>query len=77
MVLFIQGQLQGVEGGNNWLRHAKKSKLYSLDVLRDKQWSFGIIVLECDLNLPAETAYKAYEKRWEIEIVMWFYKSAC
>ena len=30
--------------------------------------------MECDLNLPAETAYKAYEKRWEIEIVMRFYR---
>ena len=61
----------------DWLRRAKKNKTYSLEVLREKQKSFGTIVLECDLNLPAETAYKAYEKRWEIEIVMRFYKSAC
>ena len=61
----------------DWLRHAKKNKSYSLEVLREKQQAFGTIVLECDLDLPAETAYKAYEKRWEIEIVMRFYKSAC
>ena len=61
----------------DWLRHAKKDGSYSLEVLRDKQRSFGTIVLECDLDLPAETAYKAYGKRWEIEIVMRFYKSAC
>ena len=61
----------------DWLRHVKKDGSYSLEVLRDKQRSFGTIVLECDLDLPAETAYKAYGKRWEIEIVMRFYKSAC
>ena len=61
----------------DWLRRAKKNKTYSLEVLREKQKTFGTIVLECDLDLPAETAYKAYEKRWEIEIVMRFYKSAC
>ena len=34
-------------------------------------------MLECDLDLPPETVYKAYEDRWEIEIVMRYYKSAC
>lgn len=61
----------------DWLRSAKKNKTYSLDTLRKKQLTFGTIVLECDLDLPAETVYKAYEKRWEIEVVMRFYKSAC
>jgi len=27
--------------------------------------------------LASETAYKAYDKRWEIEIAVRFYKSAC
>lgn len=61
----------------DWLCHAKKNESYSLEVLREKQKTFGTIVLECDLDLPAEIAYRAYEKRWEIEIVMRFYKSAC
>ena len=61
----------------DWLRRAKKNKTYSLEALREKQKSFGTIVLECDLDLPPETAYKAYDKRLEIEIVMRFYKSAC
>ena len=60
----------------DWLR-AKKNKTYSLDTLREKQKTFGTIVLESDLDLPSEIAYKAYEKRWEIEIVMRYYKSAC
>jgi hypothetical protein len=33
-------------------------------------FQIGTIVLECDLDLPPETAYKAYDSRWEIEIVM-------
>lgn len=61
----------------DWLHRAKKNNVYSLEALREKQRTFGTIVLECDLDVPAETAYKAYEKRWEIEIVMRFYKSAC
>lgn len=61
----------------DWLRRAKKNKTYRLEDLRKKQKTFGTIVLECDLDIPAETAYKAYEKRWEIEVVMRFYKSAC
>lgn len=60
-----------------WLRRARKNGTYSLATLREKQKTFGTIVLECDLDLPAETAYKAYGKRWEIEVVMRYYKSAC
>lgn len=62
---------------SDWLRRAKKNKSYSLELLREKQKSFGTIVLECDLDLPPEVAYKAYDKRWEIELVMRYYKSAC
>ena len=60
----------------DWLRRAKKNSTYSLEALREKQRSFGTIVLECDLDLSPAAAYKAYEKRWEIELVMRFYKSA-
>lgn len=61
----------------DWLRRAKKNKNYDPNSFREKQKTFGTVVLECDLDLPAEVAYKAYDKRWEIEIVMRFYKSAC
>lgn len=60
-----------------WLANAKKTKTYSLKVLHDKQKIFGTIVLECDLDMDPETAYKAYSKRWEIEIFMRYYKTAC
>ena len=61
----------------DWLRRARKNGDYSLEALREKQRSFGTVVLECDLALPPEIVYKAYEDRWEIEIVMRYYKSAC
>jgi len=61
----------------DWLRRAKKTESYDFEKLRGKQEVFGTVVLECDLDLPAEIIYKAYENRWEIEIVMRFYKSAC
>lgn len=55
----------------------KKAGTYDPDELREKQKSFGTIVLECDLDLLPETVYTAYDSRWEIEIVMRYYKSAC
>ena len=68
-------------GIDKWLysyrSRAKKEKTYSLENLREKQKTFGTIVLECDLDLPPEIAYKAYDKRWEIELVMRYYKSTC
>ena len=60
-----------------WLSKAVKDNCYDLEELRRKQKDFGTIVLESDLDLPPEIAYKAYDKRWEIELVMRFYKSAC
>ena len=38
---------------------------------------FGTIVLESDIDMTLEDAYKAYSQRWEIELVMRFYKQAC
>lgn len=61
----------------DWLARAKKDGTYSFENLQKKQQSFGTVVLECDLDLLPETVYKAYTKRWEIELVVRFYKSAC
>lgn len=38
---------------------------------------FGTIIFECDLDLEPEVIYSAYSKRWEIELVMRYYKFAC
>lgn len=61
----------------DWLARAKKDGNFSMEELERKQKSFGTIVLECDLDTTCETVYAAYSKRWEIEVVMRFYKSAC
>ena len=61
----------------DWLRRAKENGTYSLEAFREKQSTFGTIVLESDLDLPADIVYKAYDSRWEIEVVMRYYKSAC
>ncbi|MDR1110888.1 MAG: transposase [Deltaproteobacteria bacterium] len=60
----------------DWLRRAKKKGNFDYIELQGKQRVFGTMVLECDLDLSAGIIYKAYEKRWEIEIVMRYYKSA-
>ena len=61
----------------DWLKNAKKDGTYSAEVLAEKQRAFGTIVLESDCDLSLENAYAAYAERWEIEVVMRFYKSAC
>lgn len=60
-----------------YLRKAKAGGAYDDKEFRERQRSFGTIVLECDLDLAPKTVYKAYAERWEIEIVMRYYKSAC
>ena len=61
----------------DWLARAKKDEAFSMEELTRKQKSFGTIVFECDLDTTCEIIYAAYSKRWEIETVMRFYKSAC
>ena len=61
----------------DWMQCAKKEGTYSLEELGKKQEEFGTVVLECDMDLSPETVYKAYSQRWEIELVMRYYKSAC
>lgn len=61
----------------DWFRRVKKDDEYSLEELRRRQPRFGTIVLESDLDLPPDIVYKTYASRWEIELVMRFYKSAC
>lgn len=61
----------------DYLNRAKAEGVYDDKEFRQRQQSFGTIVLECDLNLAPERVYKAYSGRWEIEIVMRYYKSAC
>lgn len=61
----------------DWLSRAQKDDSFSDAMFKERQSTFGTLVLECDEDLPPETVYKAYSRRWEIEIVMKYYKSAC
>jgi hypothetical protein len=61
----------------SWLAKASAKKTYNQAEFERRRRQFGTIVLECDLDLPPETVYKAYEERWQIEIVMRYYKNAC
>lgn len=60
-----------------WLAKAAAAGAYERGEYERQRRRFGTIVLECDLDLPPETVYKAYEERWQIEIVMRYYKNAC
>ena len=61
----------------SWLERAKKEGTYAHAEYEKARQSFGTIVLECDLDLDVGKAYRMYEERWEIELVMRYYKSAC
>ena len=79
-----------VEGKNKWLysfrdiakaameeqNWVKNTTDFTIEKLNAKQLSFGTIIFECDLDLTPEEVYKAYSSRWEIELVMRYYKSA-
>ena len=60
-----------------WFHQVKKEGTYDPKEHQKRRLRFGTIVLECDLDLPPEIVYKSYSKRWEIELVMRYYKSAC
>ncbi len=38
---------------------------------------FGVIVFESDLDMSSDEIYQIYKQRWEIELVMKYYKSTC
>lgn len=61
----------------DYLRNAKEKETYDAASFRQMQSRFGTIVLECDLDITPEQVYKAYSDRWEIEIVMRYYKTSC
>lgn len=68
---------QATKEEHAWLERNKKNKSYSVEEWRKKQRTFGTIVLESALGLDVETTFKAYKSRWEIELVMRYYKMSC
>lgn len=60
-----------------WLHRTSKNNDFNIDRFDDDWLMFGTILLESDLEMDALTAYQAYDSRWEIELVMRYYKQTC
>lgn len=60
---------------NDFLARTAKGEYDHAEYLRRRD-SFGTVVFECDLDWPCEDIYFAYSQRWEIEVVMRYYKHA-
>lgn len=58
-----------------WLNNHKKDK-YSQEEYEKKKRTFGTVIFESDVDLSPEDAWKTYSYRWQIEIVMRYYKNA-
>jgi len=62
----------------NWLHRSQKGgDGYDDEAYKDDSLMFGVILLESDLDMTPLEAYLAYDSRWEIELVMRYYKQAC
>ena len=61
----------------DYIHRTTKNKNFSTEKYEKKKQEFGTIVLETDLDLSPEIAFSSYNSRWEIELVMRYYKHAC
>ena len=50
---------------------------YNFTEMNSKKSKFGTIILESDLDIAPRKAYLVYNFRWQIEIVMRYYKVSC
>ncbi len=60
---------------NTRLNIARKKNDYDEEIFAKKEKTFGLIVLESDLDLEPLTAYKTYSDRWLLELIFKRYKS--
>ncbi len=60
-----------------WLKSSMKKGNFDIDQFDEDWLMFGTIVFESDLDMDPQTAYRVYDCRWEIELVMRYYKQAC
>lgn len=59
----------------SYLANARRKGSFSPEAYAAKRPLFGVMVLESDLDLPPETAWRCYEDRWLLELVFRRYKS--
>lgn len=60
---------------HGWLKQASMKEEFYDEDLKKHQQTFGTIILESDLDMEPADVYRAYACRWEIEIVMRYYKT--
>jgi len=60
-----------------WLHKAQKNGEFCNNQYMEDWLLFGTIILESDLDMEPSAAYKTYDCRWEIELVMRYYKQTC
>ena len=63
---------RATEEEDTWL---EKHETYDSSELTELRKEFGSISFISDLDMEPVTAYKAYEERWDIEVMFRFYKS--
>ena len=61
----------------SWLHRSTKNAHFDIEKFDEDWLLFGTIVLESDLDMDPQVAYRVYDCRWEIELVMRYYKQAC
>ena len=59
------------------LDNALKKGTFSSETYVTDGQRFGTILLESDYEMTPELAFKTYSSRWEIEVVMRYYKQTC
>ncbi len=60
----------------DWITRHYKDETYSDEEYQKARVKFGTIVFESNLDAEPEEVYRMYSTRWEIELVMRYYKSS-
>ncbi len=60
-----------------WLHKTQKDGGFNNGQYLSEWLLFGTIILESDLDMEPLTAWQSYDCRWEIELVMRYYKQTC
>lgn len=67
---------RAIKEENDYLKNRKRNNDYDNENYQKKDKSFGTVTFISDIDLTPQEAWDCYSKRWEIELVMRFYKHA-
>ena len=68
---------QAYKEESSWLHRSAENEDFDISDYDKESLLFGTLILESDLDMTPLDAFLAYESRWEIELVMRYYKQAC